>query len=220
MSNKTIVIQRIWGDEASRLQHDIIQLNEAVKKLWDIKELAPVPMALNDITQDWIKERVKQPVYIIKKDASLTEQERKQRLNAWRAIRTRAERYVAVIEQVLNDWPEVVFSVNSDSLDEWGLPTETPDYTVADEQLEAVTKARATREIPDEADEHYSLICKCVEAAKGLREFEKSHDLRFYPLEVLARWSFDDVAERWVLGSIKNDRRFKYVTPVQGTSLF
>lgn len=193
----TIVIEREKQNVLAEIKRSEAALREAVDKLHSISELA-VPSNLGGIVDaDWLREQLGNRIALVRADKSLTAAEREQRLNPWRAIKSRAERAVLKIDGILHDWPGL----------SW-LPDEGgKNFHLQQSQIEQVATQRATREVPAAAEEHWRLITAMRESVEALRAFEAEHQVKDAPLFYLAKMSESQLYQVWVDRSILLERR-------------
>lgn len=184
-------------DAAIRRAKDTINTNAA--KLSAMRELPELPKEIGLVNKDFVISAITPRVDAVKRDISLTEEERDERLQAWLAIRRKAMGYVSAITDTLNEWPEVKWEWNEEN--NAFLPTN------ADEVIET----RSTFEVPAEAKKHYSLIQAALAAIIELRQWEWSQDCRTVPLAELVRIRPTQLAEIWQSGGAKLDRRFQHL---------
>lgn len=174
-------------------------LQQTMSELRGIEELRPIPADLADITTTWLQQRIDECTAPIKADKSLTSDERRERLKPWKAISQRATRLVNIVQGILASNGDVIFTIESGNDGQ-------PHYRIDEQQIEEVSRLRATHEIPVEAFTHLELIDKLREAVENLREFEDKHNVRRYTIEQLLSlpWSCG-LDELWVTGGIFRD---------------
>lgn len=194
---KTIVLTKEREAARTEIQRAEAALREAVDKLHSISEL-DVPTALGNIVDaDWLREQLGNRIALVRADKSLTAAEREQRLNPWRAIKSRAERAVLKIDGILHNWPELDWLPDADGL----------NFHIADEQVETLAEQKATREVPPLAEQHWRLITQMRSAVEQLRAFETENDVKDAPLSFLARMTENQLYESWTNRSMILERR-------------
>ncbi len=193
----TIVIEREKQNVLAEIKRSEATLRDAVSKLRSITEL-DVPTALGNIVDaDWLREQLGNRIALVRADKSLTAAEREQRLNPWRAIKSRAERAVLKIDGILHDWPELDWQPDPDGL----------NYHLDPGQVDELATERATREVPPQAEEHWRLISAMRSAVEQLRNFEQQHQVKDCPLVMLSRMNEKQLYEAWVNRGILLERR-------------
>lgn len=196
---QTICIQREQLQQSRRLDNVSRSLLKTMSELQGIEEIRPIPADLGDITTTWLQQQLDQCTAPIKADKSLTSDERRERLKPWKAISQRATRLVNIVQGILANNGDVVFTIEDG---EDGQPR----FYISEAQIEAVARKRATHPVPPQALEHLELIQEVREAVENLREFEDKHNVRRYTLEQLLHlpWT-GGLDELWVSGSIFKD---------------
>lgn len=193
----TIVIEREKQNVLAEIKRSEATLRDAVSRLRSIPEL-DVPSNLGSIVDaDWLREQLGNRIALVRADKSLTAAEREQRLNPWRAIKSRAERAVLKIDGILHDWSGLSWLPDEDG----------KNFHLDQLQIEQVATQKATREIPPQALRHWELICKMREAVEALRNFEAEHQVKDAPLFYLARMTENQLYESWINRSMILERR-------------
>lgn len=168
-------------------------MQQTVEELQGIEELQPLPRDLADITADWLQQVVEQCTSPIKTDKSLTSDERRERLQPWKALLKRAKRLVSIVAGILDANPDVVFSVEENG------------YFIPEEQIEELARQRATHDVPPEALEWLELIQEVREKVENLREWEQAHNVRRRNLGELFNTDWQGIAWLWISGNALAD---------------
>ena len=192
-----IVIQKKKQDAVTAIRSAEASLRDALSKLRSIAELDTPSSLGNIVCADWLREQLGNRIALVRADKSLTAAEREQRLNPWRAIKSRAERAVLKIDGILHDWPELDWQPDPDGL----------NYHLDPGQVDKLATERATREVPPQAEEHWRLITQMRTAVEALRRFEVENNVKDAPLVMLSRMSESQLFEAWVNRDILLERR-------------
>ena len=198
-TKQTICIERERLTAARQLDNVSRSLQKTMSELQGIEELQPIPADLADITPTWLQQRIDECTAPIKADKSLTSDERRERLKPWKAISQRATRLVNIVQGILASNGDVIFTIESGNDGQ-------PHYRIDEQQIEEVSRLRATHEIPVEAFTHLELIDKLREAVENLRAFEDKYNVRRYTVKQLLNlpWS-GGLADMWAVGDVFND---------------
>ena len=197
-TKQTICIERERLQQSRQLDNVSRSLQKTMAELQGIEELQPIPADLADITTTWLQQRLDECTAPIKADKSLTSDERRERLQPWKAIHKRAKRLVSIVAGILDTNLDVVFSVeeNEDGQQRYFIP---------EEQIEELARQRATHDVPPEALEWLELIQKIREKVENLREWEQAHNVRRRNLGELFNTDWQGIAWLWISGNALAD---------------
>ena len=194
----TIVVRQQYNDADTLLRKDVQALQCAFKTLLSIEEIQPLP-SLAEVTDSWVRSIVEPKKELIKADASLTAEERKQRFNSWNFVIGRSAKAIANIANILQTW----------SAANWQYDETIRNYYCTN--IEEVVTSFATHQVPEEAHQHFRMIQEAIDKVRQLREWENTNDIKSYPLADLQIIPTLDFAEAWLNGSIKFDRKFAHL---------
>lgn len=192
---ESIVIPQLTKDAEKELRQGVGRLQVAYGGLQAVEEVHPIP-TLQEINADWLRERISHRVELVEADPSLTEFERQNRLQAWKAIRTEATMHTNAICKVLEDWPEA----------EWVFDNKENNYNCAN--IESVARSRATHATSTQAQDHWKLIQQTLDLIKNLREWENENDIVWRPLINYLEMTTQAFAEMWATGGAKFNHDF------------
>ena len=194
---KSIIIPREAHDIEAALRTAAEALNNAASTLHHLPELSPIPEALTEITEEWLDALLAKRTKAIKEDESLTEFEKQNRLQSWSLIKTKALPYVRTIATILRTWQEAQWQVQGTC------------YVCAN--AEDILTARATHQVPDEAQEHWRRIQTAIDAVRALRTWEDANNVKSQLLGVLNDMLPTLFVESWVNGDMTFDKRFAHL---------
>lgn len=192
-----IILAKEKKDAVTAIRSAEASLRDAVSKLRSIPEL-DVPTALGNIVDaDWLREQLGSRIALVRADKSLTAAEREQRLNPWRAIKSRSERAILKIDGILHDWPGLSWLPDEDG----------KNFHLDQPQVEELAQQKATRTVPPLAEQHWELICSMRSAVEALRTFEVENNVKDCPLVMLSRMSENQLYQAWINRDILIERR-------------
>ncbi len=175
------------------------ELNLFVSRLSEMREIPQLPTDIKLIDEEFIKEAITPRMEAVKNDLGLTEEDRDERLKAWRQISNTATKYANAIKEILEQWPDV----------QWEWNSEESHYLAAN--APEVVDKRSTFDVSQEARLHYELIQNCLSAVIKLRNWEKSEDAKTISLITLVRLTPAQIAEAWHSGDARIDHRFDHL---------
>ena len=196
---KTFVSPMVRRDTDAALRRAEREVNENYGKLATMREMPELPKDITKIDKDFIDGVFAPRLEAVRKDITLTEDERDEKVRNWNRIRSTAYKISNTIQVTLSQWPEAV----------WRFNDETNSFEVSD--FYDIVDTRSTFDTPKEAQEHYALIQDALAAVKRLREWEQSQDAKTMPLLALIRLTPEQLAEIWRSGDARVDHRFDHL---------
>lgn len=194
-----IVVPQREKDADRELRQSVKNLQAAFDGLQAVEEVHPIP-SLQEINPEWLHSQLAQRIELVEADLTLTEYERQNRLQAWKAIRATAMMHANTICKVLADWPEAYFVFDN----------EENNYLCAN--IESVARSRATHETSSLAKEHWKLIQQTLDFIKNLRRWEDEHDIVWRPLANYIEMQPQTFAEMWATGGAKFNHKYEHLT--------
>ena len=175
------------------------ELNIYANRLSEMREIPELPTDIKQIDEDFITKAIIPRIEAVKNDLGLTEEDRDERLKAWRQISNTATKYANAIKEILEQWPEVEWQYN-----------EEENYYLAVNATEVVNK-RSTFPVPEIAKQHYALIHDALAAVKKLREWERTQDAKTVSLVTLVRLTPSQIAEAWHTNDARVNHRYDHL---------
>ena len=196
---KTFVSPMVRRDTDAALRRAERDINENYGKLASMREMPPLPKDVTKIDKDFIDGIFAPRLEAVRKDITLTEDERDEKFRNWSRIRAVSYKYANNVQITLAQWPEAVWKYNAD----------TQSFYIDD--FFDIVDTRSTFDTPAEAQEHYALIQAALSAVKRLREWEQRQDAKTMPLLALVRLTPEQLAEVWRSGDARVDHRFDHL---------
>lgn len=175
------------------------ELNININRLLEMREIPELPTDIKQIDEDFITKAITPRIEAVKNDLGLTEEERDERLKAWKQISNTASKYTFAVKEILLQWPDV----------QWVWNSEENHYQAAN--APEVVDKRSTFDVPPEARQHYQLIQNALAAVIKLREWEKTQDAKTVSLVTLVRLTPSQIAEAWQSGDARINHRFDHL---------
>ena len=193
-----VVMRLARIDTAGSLRRAVADLQGAWKGLQAAGELKPLPTELGGITLDWLNGIISRRTALVEKDESLTENERAERLHSWLTLKSRCNRYINIINGIVEAWPGI-----------WQYDTIKQTFFIPD--IEEVAEQLSTKDTPDEAREHWEMVQEIITKVKELRKWENEHDVITQPLNTFEGMPPKNFAELWASEDIKFNRSFTHI---------
>lgn len=196
---KSFVSPMVRRDTDAALRRAERDINENYSKLASMREMPELPKDITKIDKSFVDGVFAPRLDAVRKDITLTEDERDEKVRNWSRIRATAYKYANFIQVTLSQWPEAI----------WKFNDETNSFAVSD--FFDIVDTRSTFDTPAEARQHYQLIKDALAAVKRLREWEQSQDAKTMPLLALIRLTPEQLAEVWRSGDARVDHRFDHL---------
>ena len=175
------------------------ELNIYANRLSEMREIPELPTDIRLVNDEFIKAAITPRIEAVKNDLGLTEEERDERLKAWKQISNTASKYAFAVKEILLQWPDVQWVWNSEE-----------NHYLAANAPEVVDK-RSTFDVPQEAKEHYELIQNCLASVIKLREWERARDGKTVSLVTLVRLTPSQIAEAWHSGDARICHKYDHL---------
>ena len=175
------------------------EVNENYSKLATMREMPELPKDITKIDKDFIDGVFAPRLEAVRKDITLTEDERDEKIKQWQRIKASCFKLANAIQETLSKWPEAV----------WRFNDESNVFEVSD--FYDIVDTRSTFDTPAEARQHHQLIRDALEAVQKLRKWEQSQDAKTMPLLALIRLTPEQLAEIWRSGDARIDHRFDHL---------
>ena len=193
------VSPQVRRDTDAALRRAERDINENYLKLATMREMPELPKDITKIDKDLIDGFFAPRLEAVRKDITLTEDERDEKVRNWNRIRATAYKISNTIQVTLSQWPEAV----------WRFNDETNSFEVCD--FYDIVDTRSTFDTPEEAKQHYALIQEALSSVQKLRKWEQSQDAKTMPLLALIRLTPEQLAEVWRSGDARVDHRFDHL---------
>ena len=191
---KTIAISAEVDNEASRIRSCIQKAQDAFAVLRADTSFL-MPSTLEQLTPEYCKDfyRDKRRAIdtMIVDEANPLEVARKQKLQ------TKMERKQSETTRLIG-----LVRAFLDSSDLAPRYDQLCENIVPSADIHAVAVARVTRNVPEQAQQHYDLIQDVCAAIDRLRTWERKGNVKKIPLQSLCRKSTMQIAEEWATGDI------------------
>jgi hypothetical protein len=182
------------------LRHSITAIQTSVKALVAIPELVLPPSA---DPADWQKvlsaaaDRRDAALEAIENDVILTQSAKEDAARQWRQWHKIVATHIGTICKNLAAWGNANWRWDESQMN-----------IVPDRNLFAIAAEKSMRAVPPQAQEHATLIDGVRTALAALREWEDEKDVCLIPLQELLKLDAEELATKWVDGSIRTDHRF------------
>ena len=160
-----------------------------------VEDLGEIPMP-DKVTESWLVAVVDRKREAINASDILTVDEKKSRIGHLATTEKKARPIVQTVEKFIKTIPAALYRYDDD----------VKNFYIGG--LGEYIDELATREVPEEAADHWQLIQEARAAIDRLRGFEKEHLRIKNPLEVILRSSVETIAEQWATDS--NRRLIEY----------
>lgn len=193
INNRILPQTIIFDDERRQVERELNKAIDRVRiafnSLVNINDLGSLP-TIEAITPDWLVSLIYSHIKAIKDNNELTSKRKEELINDWREIQKKAQINVNIIHGLFVEYPsaKLVFD-------------ETINNYICTNKKDVINSF-GVRQVPNEAQEHYTLWLAVEDAIKNLREWEKTRNLKKFPLdEVLRRdHSPHAFARKWING--------------------
>ena len=198
-NNRILPQTIIFDDERKQVEREfnkvIDRLRTAYSSLVFNNDLGTLP-TIEAITPDWLVSLIHSHIKAIKDNNELTSKRKEELINDWREIQKKAQINVNIIHGLFAEYPTARLVYD-----------ETINNYICTNKEDVVNSVGA-RQVPNEAQEHYTLWLAVEDAIHNLRSWEETRNLKKFPLdEVLRRdHSPHAFARKWINGMFaKND---------------
>ncbi|MBR3456167.1 MAG: hypothetical protein IKH26_12695 [Bacteroidaceae bacterium] len=185
---KTVVIPK----ERQQAQDDAIkatkELQNAYKRLQGFADLAPLP-PIQEITKEWLNSIIANKFDEVAEMKGITENERIQRVEGWKNIKSGANMVVTGIVRIVDKYGGAIRYDDSLHL---------PYIDTTGDILDAF----CTRDVPEEATEHHRRLLAVARAISELRFWEFNNHVKRLPLPIILQWDNSTIAEKWATGDV------------------
>ncbi len=165
------------------------------KNFKGLEELGEIPFP-DKVTESWLDAVIERKREAINASDILTAMEKKSRIGHIGTTEKKARPIVQTVEKFIKTIPAALYRYDDN----------VKNFYIGG--LEKYINELATREVPEEAADHWQLIQEARAAIDRLRGFEKEHLRIKNPLEVILRSSVETIAEQWATDS--NRRLIEY----------
>lgn len=191
---KTIAISAEVDNESSRIRSCIQKAQDALLTLRNDPSFT-MPDSLNELSAEYCRK-----VYAPKRQAIegmvINESDNSEVLRREK-LRSKAERQQSEATRLCN-----LVRAFLDSSDLAPRYDQLCENIVPSADIHAVAVARVTRNVPEEAQQHYDLIQAVCAAIGKLRTWEQKGSIKKIPLNSLCRKTPIQIAEEWATGGI------------------
>lgn len=170
---------------------------KAENALETIKGLTDIPCEdINTLTKPFIRSFVAQKISEVSRTTFLTSDIKSSLISDWQKKEKAATKAIQVIQNFAEACsPEGIVSIQDGEL-------------ITDISLSEIANQKNLLDVPEKAEEHFSLIMAIRTAIANLREFEQAEDLKSMNMNTLLNIGEDEVASAWATGHIKRDHRY------------
>lgn len=187
-----VVLEKEKIEAIGEIQQSVRQIKEALSKLKELQDFtlptSADPSAWNEALNNADKRKA-DALKAIDSDMALPTNTKQKLAQEWKEWHKAVAVNTNIIIRLVTKNPDCKFEWKNDTIE----PT-VPAMEVATVQ--------AMRDVPSEAKDHALLIAIAHDAVKGLREWEREHQVKKIRLEQLLSLDSTQLAEKWANGDV------------------